>query len=278
MHIGLTYDLQTDASDERQAEFDPPATIQALHQALESLGHHVTRIGGAEALLRLGPKRCCDLDLVFNIAEGMHGRCREAVVPRLLELWGIPFVGSGAVTQALALDKALSKQLAQASGVRTPAWCVIDTEEQLACADELGFPLIVKPRYVGSGMGIDRGAVVHDLESLRRRVAWALERFHQSCVVEQFIPFGELTVLVIGNTPPQPLPVIQRPLDPTSRLSCHVDRSGSSTWLSPVELTPTLEAQATTMAITMFHALSCHDMARIDLRVDEQGLLYLYVA
>ena len=123
-------------------------------------------------------------------------------------------------------------------------------------------------------MGIDRGAVVHDLESLRRRVAWALERFHQSCVVEQFIPFGELTVLVIGNTPPQPLPVIQRPLDPTSRLSCHVDRSGSSTWLSPVELTPTLEAQATTMAITMFHALSCHDMARIDLRVDEQGLLY----
>ncbi len=276
MHLGLTYDLQTDPHDARQAEFDPPATIHALRQALESLGHHVTLMGSADDLLRKGIKAWCDVDLVFNIAEGRHGRCREAWVPMLLESWNIPFVGSDAIAQALGLDKVMSKRLAQASGVTTPLWEVVESVDALSSSDPLPFPLIVKPRYEGSGIGIDPGAVVQTFEELRARADWLLGTFHQPCLIEQFIPFGELTVFLIGNDPPEAFPPIQRPLDPASRLSCHVvaQRSSGAPWLCPVELTPSLDAAARQMASTMFRVIGCRDMARVDLRVDESGRLY----
>jgi len=274
MRIGLTYDLQTDAADDRQAEFDQPRTIEALQAALEALGHTVVRLGNAEALLA-APWRAHEVALVFNIAEGSYGRCREAWVPILLEQWGVPFVGSGSAAQALGLDKVMSKRLACASGVATPRWVVVGPRDPyaLARANELNFPLIVKPRYEGSGLGIDPGAVVHDAEALARRVTWLTARLSQPCLVEEFIPFGELTVLLIGN-PPTALPPIQRPLDPSSRLSSHVAGDAARVWLSPVELTPALEVAASRMAVTMCETLRCRDMARVDLRVDECGNPY----
>ena len=272
MHLGLTFDLQTDPKDERQAEFDPPRTIEALAEALRQMGHEPVRLGSAEELLA-SPWRLQHVELVFNIAEGSHGRCREAWVPMLLEQWGIPFIGSGPAAQALGLDKVMSKRLAYASGVATPRWLVVNDAETLDARRLPPFPLIVKPRYEGSGLGINPGAVVADLASLRRRVQWVTQRLSQPCLVEAFIPFGELTVLLIGNGPPEPLPAIQRPLDPSSRLSCHV-AGGSRQWFCPVVLTPELDAAARRMAVTMFEALRCRDMARVDLRVDEEGRLY----
>jgi D-alanine-D-alanine ligase len=276
MRIGLTYDLQTDPTDVRQAEFDQPRTIHALDGALRTLGHTVVHLGSAEQLAS-APWRLEGLMLVFNIAEGSRGRCREAWVPTLLEHWGIPFVGSGPTSQALGLDKVMSKRLACASGVATPRWIVADGRDPLAVAragELLKFPLIIKPRSEGSGVGIDPGAVVHDAAALLRRVEWLTARLGEPCLVEEFIAFGELTVLLIGNNPPQALPPIQRPIDPASRLSCHVVGDEARAWLCPVELTPGLEAAASRMAGTMFEALRCRDMARVDLRVDAQGRPY----
>ncbi len=199
MRMGLTYDLQTDPADLRQAEFDPPSTIEAVESALRELSHDVVRLGSAHELID-AREQLRDLTLVFNLAEGSHGRCREAWVPMLLEQWGIPFVGSGSAAQALALDKAMSKRLAQASGVNTPRWTVVADAACRGIAPPLRFPVIVKPRAEGSGMGIDPGAIVHETASLQRRVAWALQRFHQPCLIEEFIPFGELTVFLIGKT------------------------------------------------------------------------------
>lgn len=275
MRIGLTYDLQTDPTDDRQAEFDQPRTIEALEAALRTLGHAVMHLGSAEQLAA-APWRLEGLTLVFNIAEGSHGRCREAWVPMLLEHWGVAFVGSGSTAQAIGLDKVMSKRLACASGVATPRWAIADARAPVTVtrAGELRFPLIVKPRHEGSGLGIDAGAVVHDLSSLARRAEWLTKRLHQPCLVEEFIPFGELTVFLIGNHPPQALPVVQRPIDPASRLSCHVLGDDVRAWLCPVELTPTLEAAAAKMAVTMFQTLRCRDMARVDLRVAEDSTLY----
>ena len=272
MHLGLTYDLQEDPADERQAEFDPPRTVDALASALRALGHEVVRLGGAEALLA-APWRLRDVGLIFNIAEGAFGRCREAWVPMLLEQWRVPFVGSGSTTLALGLDKVMSKRLARASGIRTPAWAVVEPGQRLERLRELSFPLIVKPREEGSGRGIDRHAVVHTFAELAERVAWVTAHYRQPCLVEQFIPFGELTVFMIGNRPPQALPAIQRPLDPATRLACHVAGPGAA-WLSPLELTPELDEEARRVALTMFQALRCRDMARVDLRVDERGRVY----
>jgi len=275
MRIGLTYDLQTNPSDDCQAEFDQPRTIAALEDALRWLGHEVVRLGNAEQLLA-APARLEHIQLVFNIAEGSYGRCREAWVPMLLEQWGVPFVGSGAAAQALGLDKVMSKRVAAASGLATPRWVVATPDDRIAMAraGELSFPLIVKPRAEGSGLGIDAGAIVHDMEMLTRRVEWLTTRLHVPCLVEEFIAFGELTVFLIGNRPPVALPAVQRPLDPDSRLACHVAGETARGWLCPVELTPALERAASQIAVTMFETLRCRDMARVDLRVDERATPY----
>ena len=272
MHLGLTFDLQTDPGDWRQAEFDSPSTVDAVEQALESLGHHVTRLGSALDLVRRGPTHCCDVDLVFNIAEGLHGRCREAWAPMVLELFGIPYVGSDPLALEIGLDKVMSKRLAMAHGIPTPAWLSVERPEQLPGELPLRFPAIVKPRYEGSGIGIDPGAVVRDRAALEARVRWATARFAQPVVVEEFIEHGELTVCIIGNGPPRALPVIQRPLDPASRLSCHVAGGASAqAAVAPLELGPGLEAQAQEASLALFEALGCRDVARADFRVDEAG-------
>ncbi len=269
MRIGLTYDLQTDPDDERQAEFDPPRTIDALSCALEALGHSVVRLGNALDLLR-DPGRLAAVGLVFNLAEGTHGRCREAWVPNILELRGVPYVGSDALATALGLDKLTCKRLALAGGLRTPRWLVFENPHELPEAFPLRFPVIVKPRYQGSGIGLDAGAVVHDPSALKRRLEWLFERWPEPMLIEQFIPDGELTVLLIGNDPPTAYPVIQRPLDRTTRLSCHITKSPEALCETPLELTPAFEREAQQMAVAMFDALGCADMARVDLRVDDQ--------
>ena len=274
MDIGLTFDLQTDPADDQQAEFDPPKTIEALRRALESLGHHVTPLGSAGELLRRGPKSCCNADLIFNIAEGRHGRCREAWVPTLLDLYRVPYVGSDPLALALGLDKVMTKRLAVAEGITTPRWLSPGHSRELPDPIPLTFPVIVKPRFEGSGRGIDAGAIVHTPEALAARARWLFERCEEPLIVEEFIPFGELTVCVIGNDPPVAYPAIQRPLDSATRLSCHVITPTPSQWESPVTLDASLDTQARQIAVQMFRSLGCHDMARVDLRVDAQGRLY----
>jgi len=92
--------------------------------------------------------------------------------------------------------------------------------------------------------------------------------------VEEFIANGELTVCVIGNDPSIAYPAIQRPLDAATRLSCHVITPTPTRWDCPVTLDEALEEQARRIALEMFNALGCRDMARVDLRVDEQGRVY----
>ena len=270
MRLGLTYDLQRDAEDERQAEFDPPRVVEAVRKALHDLGHQVALLGAAEDLVRTPPSPDA-LDLVFNLAEGRFGRCREAWVPTLLDLYRIPYVGSDALALSLGLDKVLCKRLAVVAGLATPPWLSITHPRDLPAVLPLAFPVIVKPRAQGSGIGIDAGAVVEDRAALVRRAAWLYDRWPEPLLIETFIPSGELTVCVIGNDPPIAYPAIQRPLDPTTRLSCHVVRTCEGRWEAPVELSETLDFEARRIAVVMFEALGCHDVARVDLRVEETG-------
>ena len=272
MRIGLTYDLQTDPADERQAEFDPPATLDALSGALAALGHDPVRLGSAAELLA-HPQRLREMDLVFNLAEGRHGRCREAWVPVLLELHGIPYVGSDPLALSLGLDKVMSKRIAAAEGLATPRWVSVDHPSRLPWPLPFPFPALVKPRGEGSGRGIDAGAVVRTPEALAARAAWLFARCEGPLLVEEFLPAGEVTVCLIGNGPPEALPPIQRPLDPATHLAYHVVRPAPSSVECPLVLDEALDAEARRIAVRMFEAIGCRDVARVDLRADAQGTL-----
>lgn len=273
MRIGLTYDLQQDPTDDRQAEFDPPTTLDALQDALQTLGHQVRRLGNAEELLA-HPQRLAELELVFNVAEGADGPCREAWVPTLLEYYGIPYVGSDPLTLSVGLDKVLCKRLAVAEGLRTPRWISVAHPRALPGQLPLAFPVIVKPCREGSGRGIDADAVVSSPEALAQRVAWLFRRCPGPILIEELIEWGEMTVCVIGNDPPVAYPPIQRPIDVVSRLAYHVVAPPPPRWACPVELDDALDQEARRIALRMARALGVRDVGRVDLRVDRQGAVY----
>ena len=272
--IGLTYDLKDripELARVRAAEFDTPETVSAIEQALTSGGDTVVRLGHAQQLWHARAS-LDDVDLVFNIAEGWQGRCREAWVPSVLDLAGRPYVGSPPTTLTVALDKAATKRLLTASGIPTPRFAEVARAAELKSAAPTlpPFPLIVKPRYEGSGLGIDRQAKVTNHAALVHRVEQMIEQFQEPMVIEEFIAGGECTVCLIGNHPPQVFPPFQRALDAASGLSNHVVPD-SEELTTPLEFSEELEREVMGLAHRVFEMLRCRDFARVDFRIDAQG-------
>jgi D-alanine-D-alanine ligase len=289
MRVGIVYDLFEDypwrEGDplDSDSENEPPETLHALESALKTLGHIPVRLGSPLHLS--GRLSGVKLDAAINIAEGAHSRNREAYAPILLELAGIPYIGSDALTLSLSLDKSWSKDLVRAAGIATPDWSVVpigsDVEvsdlEKLQIPDH--FPLFVKPRYEGSAMGISRASRVEDEEELRAQVRHVQTDYSQDALVEVFIPGSEYTVSVTGNSPPLALPVLQRAVDASSGIGLHaLDRRTLKTagleWDLPSVLTPDLEAELQAAAITVYRKLECLDFARMDFRVDPGGKIW----
>src|SRR2546427_3475700 len=152
MRIGITYDLKADAPpvgvpDDFQEEFDSPATIESLAMVLRGLGHEVEKLGdGRELLERLLAQ---PPDFVFNFAEGQGiGRSREARVPAVLEMLGIPYTGSDPLTLAVTLDKDCAKRLVASAGVPVPFGVLVQPRqnlEEVAAEVCKQLPVIVKP-------------------------------------------------------------------------------------------------------------------------------------
>ncbi|MFK7848690.1 MAG: D-alanine--D-alanine ligase [Rhodothermales bacterium] len=282
MRVGLVYDVFSSyswkASDPRDAdaEFEPDATVESLEKAIENLGHEPVRIGTANDLLAQLPQ--LNIDVAVNIAEGAHSRNREAYVPILLEMAGVPFLGSDALTLSLSLDKVWTKDLAHAAGVNTPAYAVYTAASVRGIKEPPApFPLFVKPRYEGSSKGITHASKVESLSALKEQVVHTCAQYKQDALVESFISGGgEFTVAVIGNNPPEALPVLQRAVESVTEIGLHaLDRRG---YVHPDlgykldgELSEVLEDRLQADALKVFEKLECLDFARVDFRVDAAG-------
>ncbi len=281
MRIGLVYDLfeaypwVPGEPPDADAEYEPPETVEALAAAVQALGHTPVPIGTAYDLLAW--LRNLDVDAAINIAEGARSRNREAYAPILLEMEGIPYLGSDALTLSLSLDKAWTKDLAVAAGVPTPSYRVYASARAIEEDDLPPWPLFVKPRYEGTAKGITAASKVHTLDALRKQVAWATETYRQDALVEQFIEGGgEFTVAVIGNDPPEALPVMQRAVETTTRIGLHVlerPTMPDQEWEYTLggSLDDILERRLQRHAVTIYEKLECKDFARIDFRVDAEG-------
>ena len=132
LRIGFTFNVKRvdpKAGNDAEAEYDAPETIDAIREALEGYGHVTLFEATAELPRQLMQT---PVDLVFNIAEGVAGRNREAAVPALCELMGIPYTGSDAATLSIALDKALSKRVLLQHGILTAEFQVMETGPRAA--------------------------------------------------------------------------------------------------------------------------------------------------
>ncbi len=191
MRIALTFNEKR-TSAECDAEFDSLDTIAMLVRMLSTLGHEVTPVEVScpieeliAILRRLAP------DLVFNIAEGTHGRFREAFYPALFEQLHLRHTGSSASVLALCLDKALAKRVVAASGVRVPDGWFVDSLDELPALEG---PLIVKPNFEGASKGITHASAVMDPRALRSTVARVLAAYPGGVLVERYIDGDDATV------------------------------------------------------------------------------------
>lgn len=277
MNIGITFDLKDSAPaapgtpDDHQEEFDSPATIEALAAVLRGLGHQVALLGDGPEMVR--KVLAAPPDFVFNFAEGTGtSRSREARVPALLELLGIPHTGSDPLTMAVTLDKDMAKRLVASAGVTVPPSLLIHPGATPPADAKLRYPVVVKPAWEGSSKGIRQRCLVREPAELPG-VLQDLHRDHpQPALVEEYIQGPEVTVGLVGNGPPHLLGIMEVCLkQPTEHfvysLEIKRDYRRLIDYHCPARLSaPVLEA-VERAARTAWDALSCRDVARMDFRI-----------
>jgi D-alanine-D-alanine ligase len=249
-----------------------------LEAALRRLGHAPVRLGNPHAVLAAaGGGRLPRLDAVLTIAEGYGPRNREAWVPVLCEMAGIPAIGSDALTLSTTLDKLWAHRVVAAAGVPVPPHASLASGGEAAAAPlPAPFPLFVKPRWEGSAKGIAPSSRVESREALVREVERVVRTYRQPALVEAFLDGPEYTVTLVGHDPPRALPTLQRALEATTRIGVHaLQRHGAPAggWrhVTPGVLDGGLEAELVALARRAFAALECRDFARADFRLDAAG-------
>ena len=286
MKIGLSYDLKEAVplgqvhSDDALEEYDYPQTIELIAAALEAGGNSVVRLGGGREFLNNVLRE--NVDIVFNIAEGRgNSRSREAQVPSVLEMLNIPYTGSDPQCLAICLDKPLTKKIVAGAGVLTPNWHVITDKKGLyeISWDEFSFPAIIKPAHEGSSKGIRFGSIVHAPKQTVEVGAKLLERYRQPVMVEEFIAGDEVTVGIIGNLPPKVLGIMR--VIPNKRedyfvYSLEVKRDWKTLvdYECPARLQKKALNKITESSLRAFQILGCRDFARLDFRVNPEGIPY----
>jgi len=288
MKIALTYNLKK--KDETKpldyfSECDSEETINAIVSALMMKGHSVDKID-VEYPSFLAYFLKNPVDMVFNIAEGTHGRFRESEVPAVLDYLDIPYTGSNTFSLALALNKALTKKILKAEGIPTPSFQVfVKGEEKLDRS--LRFPLIVKPNREGSAKGINTSNVVTTEDELYKKIRETIQQYQQEALVEEFIEGKELTVGILENGKPTILPILEIDFSNCKgtgeffyswrmkEYQGNKELGFLPTFHCPARLDEDAEARVKEVVMRTHRAVGCCDISRTDIRLNRDNVPYV---
>jgi len=269
---------------------DAPETIAAVTDALAEGGHRVIRLNADHNLPRALAHG--DFDIAFNIATGIYGDTRPANVPALLEYLRIPHTGPGVYAETVTHHKPVMKTLLLAADLPTPRFQVFNAPDE-PLKPALRFPLIAKLPAEGGSLGMDEGSVVHGDAALRARVRRLLTRYGQGALVEEYVAGREFTVPVLGNEPPYALPVVERVFlgdchimldEPEETTLRELERLTGEPYLftptesrsvAPADLPDDVTEAIQQISVAAYRSLQCQDWARVDLRMDAQGRIYI---
>jgi D-alanine-D-alanine ligase len=288
MRVGLTFNLKRgepeegqdppSSSREAQAEWDDPETVNAVIGALRER-HEVIPIDAAvDAYNALRDGRP---DIVFNMAEGASGPCREGHIPSILEYLNIPYTASDPLTLNVCLDKSRAKEILSYYGLPTARFRVVADKD--LSFNSLHFPLLVKPLFEGSSMGIRNDSLVHNREDLRAKISWVTERFQQPALVEEFLPGREFTVAILGNgAEARALPIVEIRFDSLPP-GMNPIYSYEAKWIwdqssnplqifdCPARVSPEIRAEIERVCLGAYRTMRCRDWCRIDVRLDSSN-------
>lgn len=246
-------------------------TGEQVSRALAAAGHEVSQLDTAAAdfiseITRIKP---C---VVFIC---LHGRLGEdGTVQGLLELLGIPYVGSGVLASALAMDKVMSKHFFSQAGIPSPRYAVVfkgDEPRVEEITQLLGSKTVVKPANEGSAIGV---SISHDPDELNEAIDHAL-LYDNKALVEEFVAGVEITVGVLGNEDAVALPTIE--LVPATEFQDYEAKyaPGMSTHIIPARISDSARAKAEEIALKAHSALECRGMSRADMIVGDNDTVYL---
>jgi D-alanine--D-alanine ligase len=281
MRIGLAYNLRQESS-ESQAELLTEKDIERLTEALKRLEHTVIPIevtGTSEQIVdRLISARP---ELIFNVAEGVNGRVREAYYPAIYRMLSLPFTGSDASTLFVGLDKRLTEELLLKVGIRVPRGALI-TKKKPDLPEDMIFPLIIKPNYEGSSKGISQDSIVEDRAEAESCMKKLLAEYPQGLTVEQYIRGREVTVPWLGDWPGGLLEVVEWEISHSGEHYIidyeikHQDKDEQCVHsVCPAKLTPQQRHDVLTLAEREVRAMNLLDFGRVDIRLAKDGTPYL---
>lgn len=292
--------LDTNAPADALDELDHENNVAAYAAALRAAGHTVFPMEGDSSLpARL---RKLNVDIAFNTCEGFRGDSREAQVPALLEMLGVPYTAARVLCLALTLDKAMTKRVLLQHGLPTPRF-----QEFFGPRDpmdpKLRFPLFAKPNREGTGKGITDKSILNSESELRDYVDYLVRTYHQSVLVEEYVDGRDLTCGVLGNlntaafTAPIPLDALKPRGDevgvdyagthflPISEVDYTVYDPGTEPvysnrlkvtladkyrGLCPAPLSEDQAAEIRRLTLEVFRVTQSLDMARVDFRLDRR--------
>lgn len=205
--ITLLYD---EVEDEKQPEDADEPVYKQVAAALEPRGYEIRTLAAQPNIRELADALQHDgSDLIFNLCESLDGDDSNANrVAALLELLRKPFTGTGSFGMMLAQDKALAKKLYSFHGVRYPKFSIMHAG-QVEWADELTFPLFIKPSNTDSSVGIDEHSLVRNVKQLMERISYIHTELKAPALIEEFIEGREIFVGVLGNETMTALPIIE---------------------------------------------------------------------
>ncbi|MGP6139000.1 MULTISPECIES: D-alanine--D-alanine ligase family protein [unclassified Jeotgalibaca] len=246
-------------------------TVVDVHGALESGGHTVTKIEADHHLLSKLEKVAAP-DLLFNLSSGVSDKRTQANIVGMLEMTGIPMLGSGLATHVIGLHKEITKSILAAHNVRTARFQLVGDEND-KIREDFVYPLIVKPEHEGSGIGVTASSKVDTPEQLQKIIKEKLDLHQQVLLVEEFLPGREFTVGVMGNHTLEILPIKETIFhkDGPQLLTNDLKLSNTATSAIPADISPDLKEEIEIMVEKTYRVLRCQDFARIDLRLDGEG-------
>jgi D-alanine-D-alanine ligase len=280
LRIGLAFNQKPAGAqpDDRYAEWDDPATISAIEQALAHAGT-VVRLEANDTF----PQRLFHArpDIVFNVAEGLTGPNRESHVPSFCEFWNIPYTGSDPLTLGLCADKGRTKEILMHYGIPTAEFAVVRRTRDFERIPAP--PVIVKPLYEGSSKGITQASFCRTVAEIRHAASAILDSYEQPAIVERWLGGREFTCAVLGNgDEARVLPIVEIDFSvlPHEALPFY---SYEAKWLwdtpgnplemycCPARMPPGLGGSIEEVALASYRALGCRDWSRIDIRCNDRG-------
>ena len=239
-------------------------------------------LGGEEGagLLAAGDilETLAGIDVVFPIVHGRYGE--DGSLQGLLEVMGVPYVGSGVAASAIGMDKAQMRAIFAAHAIPQPAYVVLQGEalddlagdapsrDALTRIDRtIGYPCFAKPANGGSSIGVSKIASREDLGEALAHAA----RYDRKVLVEEAIDGHEVECAVLGNADPQPSPLGE--IRPRAEFYTYEAKykDDSTDLIIPARIGATTTSRVRDIAVEAYRAIDCAGLARVDFLVREPG-------